>query len=260
MPLTTFASSVQYSMELLGIFAFALSGAFLAVRKDFDVFGTVILAEAAGLGGGLFRDLVLGVRPVAFTDIGYYSAPVLAATIVFFSSRIHRHVRLSYVFETCDMAALALFGVTGTVKAFAHGFSTFPAITLGLASAVGGGVLCSVLAVEVPALFRWSRDLYILPALTGAGTVALIHLTGTLNGITAMASAAFAIGLRLISLNFGWHTPRAYVWRNPFSGMRQQDVPADHTRLDMLRYPAPDIHPTVAFDRPVFTARPPDGR
>lgn len=78
--------------------------------------------------------------------------------------------------------------------------------------------------------------------------------------MASAASAASAIGLRLISLYFGWHTPRAYVWRNPFSGMRQQDVPADHTRLDMPRYPAPDIDPTVAFDRPVFTARPPGGR
>jgi uncharacterized membrane protein YeiH len=254
MPLTTFASSVQYLMDLMGIFAFALSGAFLAVRKDFDVFGTVILAEAAGLGGGLFRDLVLEVRPVAFTDIGYYSAPVVAATMVFFSSRIHRQARLSYVFETCDMAALALFSVTGTVKALTHGFATFPAITLGLASAVGGGALSSVLASEVPALFQWSRDLYILPALTGSGMVALIHLTGALNGITAMAAAVSAIGLRLISLYFGWHTPRAYVWRNPFSGMRQQDVPSDHARPDLPIYPAPDISPTVAFDRPAFTA------
>ncbi|WP_329240159.1 TRIC cation channel family protein [Actinoallomurus sp. NBC_01490] len=67
----TFAGSVQYSMDLIGIFAFALSGAFLPVRKDFDVFRTVILAEVAGPGDGLFRDLVLGIRPVAFTDVGY---------------------------------------------------------------------------------------------------------------------------------------------------------------------------------------------
>lgn len=63
MPIAELSGAVQYVMDLLGIFAFALSGAFLAVRKDFDIFGTVILSEAAGLGGGVFRDLVLGVTP-----------------------------------------------------------------------------------------------------------------------------------------------------------------------------------------------------
>ncbi|MGO4758896.1 TRIC cation channel family protein, partial [Streptomyces sp. 2MCAF27] len=43
MPIAELSGAVQYVMDLLGIFAFALSGAFLAVRKDFDIFGTVIL-------------------------------------------------------------------------------------------------------------------------------------------------------------------------------------------------------------------------
>jgi hypothetical protein len=50
MPTNELTGAVEYWMDLIGIFAFALSGAFLAVRKDFDIFGTVILAEAAGLG------------------------------------------------------------------------------------------------------------------------------------------------------------------------------------------------------------------
>ncbi|WP_093623354.1 TRIC cation channel family protein [Streptomyces sp. 3213.3] len=54
---------VQYVMNLAGILAFALSGAFLGVGKDFDGRGVVMLAEAVGLGGGVFRDLVIGVRP-----------------------------------------------------------------------------------------------------------------------------------------------------------------------------------------------------
>jgi hypothetical protein len=68
-------------------------------------------------------------------------------------------------------------------------------MTLGVASAVGGGVLSSVLAIEVPALLRWDQDLYILPALVGAGTVALLNAAGILNGVTAAGAAALALGL-----------------------------------------------------------------
>jgi uncharacterized membrane protein YeiH len=225
MPINELTGAVEYWMDLIGIFAFALSGAFLAVRKDFDIFGTVILAEAAGLGGGLFRDLVIGVTPVAFTDLGYYLAPVAAALVVFFSSRIHRHVRLFTVFDVFDTAALALFSITGTIKALSHGFGLVAAMTLGVASAVGGGVLSSVLAIEVPALLRWDQDLYILPALTGAGTAALLNAGGVLNGVTASGAAVLAFTLRLLALRYHWHAPRAYVWRNPFSGMRHQPAP-----------------------------------
>jgi uncharacterized membrane protein YeiH len=252
MPTNELTGAVEYWMDLIGIFAFALSGAFLAVRKDFDIFGTVILAEAAGLGGGLFRDLVIGVTPVAFTDLGYYLTPVTAALIVFFSSRVHRHGGFFNVFDVFDTAALALFGITGTIKALSYGFGLPAAMALGVAGAVGGGVLSSVLAIEVPALFRWEQDLYILPALAGAGAAALLNAAGMLNGVTAAGAAALAFGLRLLALRYRWHTPRAYVWRNPFSGMRHQQAPAQPGPAT-ASWPSPVTRTddTVLVQRPV---------
>ncbi|GAA5088840.1 putative membrane protein YeiH [Thermocatellispora tengchongensis] len=211
-----------YWMDLTGIFAFAMSGAFVAVRKDFGVFGVLLLAEAAGLGGGLFRDLIIGVVPVAFIDCGYYLTPVAAALVVFFSSRVHRHGRLLAVIDVCDTAALALFGVSGAVKALGHDFGRPSAIALGVASAVGGGILSSVLAREVPPPLRWEQDLYVLPAVTGAGSAILLDTFGVLNGITAPCAAVPAFGLGLLATRRRWRTPRARIWRNPFSGMRHQ--------------------------------------
>jgi uncharacterized membrane protein YeiH len=224
MPIDELNGATQYVMDLLGIFSFALSGAFIAVRRDFDVFGTVILSEAAGLGGGLFRDLVLQVPPAAFTDLGYYFTPVAAAAVVHFGHRLYDDllVRRSVIFDVSDAGALGLFSVTGTIKALAHGFNVPAAVTLGAASAVGGGVLASVLAMEVPSLLRWDRDLYALPAVAGAGSTAVLHLTGTLHVGTAVGASVFAISLRLLALRYGWRTPRSHFWRNPFSGMRHQ--------------------------------------
>lgn len=68
-----FTPSVQHALDIVGIFVFAISGALLAVRKNFDVFGIAVLAEVTALGGGLFRDLIIGaVPPAAFTDLGYF--------------------------------------------------------------------------------------------------------------------------------------------------------------------------------------------
>ncbi|MFB9628476.1 trimeric intracellular cation channel family protein [Nonomuraea helvata] len=215
-----------YWMDLTGIFAFAMSGAFVAVRKNFGVFGVLLLAEGAGLGGGLFRDLVIGVVPVAFTDCGYYLMPVAAALVVFFSSRVHRHSGVLAVIDVCDTAALALFGVTGAVKALGHDFSWPSAVALGVASAVGGGILSSVLAMEVPSSLRWEQDLYVLPAVTGAGSAILLDAFGVLNGVTAPCAAVPAFGLGLLATRHRWRTPRARIWRNPFSGMRHQPAQA----------------------------------
>lgn len=227
MPINELSGAVQYVMDLLGIFAFALSGGFLAVRKDFDIFGTIILSEAAGLGGGLFRDLVLRVTPVAFTDLGYFFTPCVAAAIIYFGHRpsYDRRVDEGKWFDVSDAAALALFSVTGTIKALLHGFNIPAAVTLGSASAIGGGVLASLLALEVPLLLRWNRDLYAVPALVGAGGTAVLHHTGLLNVDTAVGTAFFAFVLRLLALRYRWRTPRSHFWRNPFAGMRLQQAP-----------------------------------
>lgn len=170
MPINELNGVTQYVMDLVGIFSFALSGAFIAVRRDFDVFGTVILSEAAGLGGGLFRDLVLQVPPARLHRPRLLLHPVGAAAAVYFGHRLYDDllVRRSVLFDVPDAGALGLFSVTGTIKALTHGFNVPAAVTLGAASAVGGGVLASVLAMEVPSLLRWDSDLYALPAVAGA--------------------------------------------------------------------------------------------
>ncbi|MEV6497860.1 trimeric intracellular cation channel family protein [Streptomyces prunicolor] len=242
MPIEELSGAAQYVMDLLGTFAFALSGAFLAVRKDFDLFGTFILSEAAGLGGGLFRDLVLQVTAVAFTDLGYFFTPCTAAAIVYFGHRLRYDGKVDEgrLFDISDAAALGLFSVTGTIKALAHGFNIPSAVALGIASAAGGGVLASLLALEQPTLLSWNRDLYALPAFAGATSVVLLHYTGLLNVATAIGATLSACGLRLLALRYSWRTPRSHFWRNPFAGMRQQPSMAK---------PAPDsVLPPAAID------------
>ncbi|MEU8472595.1 trimeric intracellular cation channel family protein [Streptomyces sp. NPDC029006] len=251
MQIEELTGAVQYVMDLFGIFAFALSGAFLAVRKDFDIFGAVILSEAAGLGGGLFRDLVLRVAPVAFTDLGYFFTPCAAALIVYFGHRL-RHddkVHEDRLFDLSDAAALGLFSVTGTIKALTHGFNIPAAVTLGCTSAVGGGALSQLLALEQPTLLRWNRDLYALPAFAGATSTALLYFTGLLNVGTAIGASLFAFGLRLLALHYNWRTPRAHFWRNPIAGMRQQSptvnpdtgsAPSPSTEADTITLRIPE--------------------
>ncbi|WP_329123172.1 trimeric intracellular cation channel family protein [Streptomyces sp. NBC_01465] len=208
-----FTPSVQHGLDIVGIFVFAISGALLAVRKNFDVFGIAVFAEVTALGGGLFRDIVIGaIPPAAFTDLGYFLAPLVAAGFVFF---LHPEVeRIQNAVNVFDAAGLGLFCVTGTTKAYEHGLGLTASAAMGLATAVGGGVLRDVLANEVPSLVRWDRDLYAVPAIIGATMVVLCIRFDMLNAATSGLAAFTAVVLRLLAMRYGWRAPRAWNRRS----------------------------------------------
>lgn len=219
-----FSPSVQHTLDLIGIFVFAISGALLAVRKNFDVFGMAVLAEVTALGGGLFRDLVIGaVPPAAFTDLGYFLTPLLATLLVFF---LHPQVeRIQVAVNVFDAAGLGLFCVAGTIKAYEYGLGLTASAGLGLTTAVGGGVLRDVLANEVPSLLRWDRDLYAVPAIVGSALIALCIRYDVLNPLTSGLAVITAFVLRLLAMRYHWRAPRAWHRRSTVSEEEQPVLP-----------------------------------
>ncbi|GAA1941709.1 trimeric intracellular cation channel family protein [Streptomyces durmitorensis] len=216
-----FSPSVQHALDIVGIFVFAISGALLAVRKNFDVFGIAVLAEVTALGGGLIRDVVIGaVPPAAFTDLGYFITPLFAALLVFF---LHPEVeRTQLAVNVFDAAGLGLFCVTGTTKAYDYGLGLTASAALGLATAVGGGVLRDIIANEVPSLVRWDRDLYAVPAIVGSAMVALCINYDMVNAFTSSLAVVTAFVLRLLALRYHWRAPRA--WHRRSTAVEVEDV------------------------------------
>ncbi|GAA2362245.1 trimeric intracellular cation channel family protein [Streptomyces cuspidosporus] len=208
-----FSPSVQHSLDLAGIFVFAISGALLGVRKNFDIVGMALLAEVTALGGGVFRDLVIGaVPPAAFTDLGYFLTPLVATVIVFF---LHPEVeRITAAVGVFDAAGLGLFCVAGTTKAYDHGLGLTFCAVLGMTTAIGGGVLRDLLAHEVPSVLRWDRDLYVVPAIVGATIAAVLIRFDALTGSTSALAATVAFLVRLLAMRFGWRAPRAWNRRS----------------------------------------------
>lgn len=194
-------------LDLLGVFFFAVSGCLLAARKGFDLVGSVLLGSMVGLGGGVIRDIILNTGPpAAFTNQIYLLPPVAAAALVYFTLKsVNRSGRLLFIF---DAGGLALFCVTGTLKALESGMNPVASILLGVTTAVGGGILRDITANDVPKVFD-PKDLYAIPAFVGAGlTTAMWHL-GWLGLITGTLVAVVVFTLRMLSLRYGWHAPLA---------------------------------------------------
>ena len=129
---------VPVALDLIGIFVFALSGALLGIRIQFDIVGVIVIGAVTGLGGGIMRDVLIGdIPPASFTDWRYLAVPVVAGLVAF---RFHpKLARIERYVDWFDAMGLGLFCVLGTVKALVFGLDPIPAALMGVPppSAVG---------------------------------------------------------------------------------------------------------------------------
>lgn len=194
-----------------GVVVFAVSGALVASRKEMDIVAFIFFGTVTGIGGGTFRDLVLGHVPVFWVKEPAYlvvCAGVSAAT--FFLAHIP-YSRLK-VLLWLDAAGMAVFCVLGAEAAREHGFVV--AVTCGVITAVVGGFIRDMLGAESSVIMR--GEIYASAAFIGAaGFLLTSHVLprdlALLFGITA------AFTLRAFALQFGWRFPvyRARPGRKP---------------------------------------------
>ena len=197
------------ALDLTGTFVFALSGAMTAVKHRLDLFGILVLSLAAATFGGIGRDLLIGsVPPAALADWRYIAVSLLAGVMVFFASSPTG--RVPTLVLALDGAGLALFAVSGALKALTFGLAPVAAIMLGVLTGVGGGIARDILVVEIPIVLR--AELYAVAALAGASLVVIGDGLRLPPIPVAAAGMALCFGLRLMAIRHGWHLPR--TWRS----------------------------------------------
>jgi uncharacterized membrane protein YeiH len=198
------SSTTLVVVDLVGIFVFAISGALVAVRRDLDIFGVLVLAGTTGLGGGFLRDVLIDATPpAALDDWRYLLVPVTAGLVTFaFHPLVGRVERMIVVF---DAFGLALFCVTGALKALQYGLGPVPAALMGLVTAIGGGIARDLLAGRVPEVFR--GELYATPALAGAAVVVALDRLDQPTLLVAVAGAGVCLVWRLLALRLHWRAP-----------------------------------------------------
>ncbi len=194
-------------LNLVGTFAFGLSGGILGVRKKMDLFGVLVLAVATGLGGGIMRDLILGhTPPTTLADWRYLAAAGVAGLLVFVDYR--QIIRRNRFVTAFDAAGLAIFTVTGTTIALAAGLGPVPAALLGMLTGIGGGALRDILAAEVPLVLR--SEIYAVASLLGAIIITLANQAQVLGPAVEIIAALATFALRMVSVWRGWKIPIAH--------------------------------------------------
>jgi uncharacterized membrane protein YeiH len=199
-------STLLLVLDLVGIGVFALSGALTGVEKRLDLFGVLALSFTTALGGGIIRDLLIGVTPPAtFTDSRYLIVPAVCGVLVFY---VHPAVtRVRRPLMVFDAAGLSLFAVAGAQKSIDAGLNTPSSIGVGMITAVGGGIMRDVLVREIPLVLH--REIYATAALLGATIVAVGDRVSWAPTPVAVVGALATFAIRVISKWRGWSAPVA---------------------------------------------------
>lgn len=205
-----FASYGNTAFEIIGTLAFALSGLIEAARKKLDIVGMAMVTFLAAFGGGTLRDILLDRRPFFWVQNQFWIWVVLGLcglALVFMRSRHIEPTERATAWP--DAIGLGIFTAGGTQIALQAGMPALIAVTMGIITAVFGGVLRDVVVNEIPRAFV-DHQPYTVVAFAGGWVVVALDLIGVSSFVAVAAGAAVITTLRFMAMIFSWRLP---TWR-----------------------------------------------
>ncbi len=201
-----------YALEIIGAAAFAVSGAMAALEHEADIFGVIFLAVITALGGGVIRDLLLGVTPPKmFVSYVYLAVAAVAALVVFADAYIRREKyrkhrdKLDSINNMFDAVGLAVFTVSGMNTAMQQSDNVLLILVLGMSTGVGGGMLRDMMINKMPKVLR--KRVYAVASLLGGGVYYGLFALGVHETIAAVSGMALIIALRVLATVYKWNLP-----------------------------------------------------
>ncbi|MCE6991573.1 trimeric intracellular cation channel family protein [Dyadobacter sp. CY323] len=200
--------SIQYILEIIGTFAFAISGA-LAVKdqKHQDWFGASFTAFISSIGGGTLRDILLGSYPLVWINditIVYAIIAGIITTFVFYKFLL----RLRKTLFLFDTFGIALFTIVGTEKALHLGVRPEIAVIMGIFTATMGGVIRDMMTNEIPIIYR--KEVYATACLIGACSYLLLDELGAGRNVAFITASLVIIIIRILAVRYQWSVPRFF--------------------------------------------------
>jgi uncharacterized membrane protein YeiH len=194
-------------LDVLGTFAFAISGASMAMQKKLDIFGILVCSFATAIGGGTLRDLMIGDLPVKWLTNELIIVVIFLGTLAAVVRRaaVRHYAKALFLF---DSLGLGLFTILGIQKGIDNGFPAGIAISLGTITACFGGVIRDVLLNHVPLIFR--KEIYASACIAG-GILFFVLLKFSLPIAVVQGLCIVVIVLiRIVAVKYNLSLPAIY--------------------------------------------------
>lgn len=204
-----------FAIEMIGTVAFAFSGTMVAIEQKLDLFGVIVLSIVTAVGGGLIRDLILGIHPpLMFQNSIYAKVSAIVAVVTFFIIYLNASFMESrcmafytFIMNLFDAIGLAAFTVIGINTACTAGFekNTFLLIAVGMITGCGGGMARDIMAGITPAIFR--KHIYASASFLGA--IVCVYLRQVSISMSVILGAVCVVLIRYFAAKYRWNLPRA---------------------------------------------------
>lgn len=209
-------AEIFFAIEIIGTIAFALSGALVAVERRLDLLGIIVLGEITAIGGGIIRDLILGIAPPStFHKPIYAEVAFITCLILFLAVRYRKELldkpkrqKMDAVMNVCDAVGLGAFTVVGMNTAIMQGHQAdvFLTVSMGVITGVGGGILRDVLSSRIPVVL--CKQVYVCASLAGA-FVYLGLLMYLPSGSAMILAMVVVVIIRILASRYRWNLPKA---------------------------------------------------
>lgn len=211
---------VIYVLEIAGTIAFAISGVIIAIDKELDFFGAIVLGGITAVGGGALRDVLLGITPpVMFQNYIFVMTAGITSFIVFIieytrgellNKKRQSYMRIINIFDT---VGLGVFVVVGVNIAILNGHSNnwFLVVFIGTITGVGGGVFRDLLAGQIPMILH--KQVYAVAAIAGATLNFILYSLELNSTLTMIVSAMAVMVIRFVASYYDWNLPKVKLNR-----------------------------------------------
>lgn len=196
--------SLVFSLDLIATFAFAVVGARIAINRNMDYAGIILIALVASLTGGTLRNIFLGIAPSWLNKYQYFLAVIIA---VIFAIAAPARKPVGLFILSIDTFGLAVAVVSGTQFAIEKDAPLYAAALLGITTAVAGGLLRDVLCQVEPILLH--RETIGTSSALGALSYIALESLSIDSSISAVVGGIVVIAVRALSIKFDLHLPRA---------------------------------------------------
>ena len=209
---------VFFCLEILGIIAFSISGALVAIKSKFDIFGVVVVGLTTAIGGGIIRDVISGYTPpMIFSNVYLVGISVATSVLTFLLAYVKRskfleiQSKIENVNNYFDAIGLSVFTIMGVETVFTYGYAdnVLLSISMGVLTGVGGGLMRDIFTNSPPYIF--TKHVYALTSTIGAITFYVLRINFALTTISTLAGVFIIFALRVTATKYRWELPKAHI-------------------------------------------------
>lgn len=211
-------SEIIKIMEIIGTIAFALSGSLVAISSGLDVFGVVFLACITAFGGGMVRDVLLGINPPAiFNSFVIFLLAIVVAVLTFviayaFKKRFNVFkAKIEVINNIFDAIGLSAFVVIGSEIACSNGFMNngCTVVFCGMITGVGGGIFRDVLIDTTPYILK--KHIYAIATIIGGITYFILRSYTQNLQLASIVSMLLIFIIRMLATKYRWSLPKIQI-------------------------------------------------